>query len=87
MTNSLHLDQARLPDGWSRDVRLSVEDGVIKGLAIGAESAGERLKGGDEPGAIAKVEAAEVKVLSVRISAVHRCAPGTPALSAKRVTR
>ncbi len=31
--NFLHLEQARLPTGWARDVRLTVEDGVITAVA------------------------------------------------------
>ncbi|HRD29690.1 MAG TPA: formimidoylglutamate deiminase, partial [Caulobacter sp.] len=45
MTDNLHLDLARLPDGWARDVRITVADGVITGLAVGAEPAGQRLRG------------------------------------------
>lgn len=45
MTRTLHLDLARLPDGWARDVRLTVESGVITGLTAGAEDSGERLTG------------------------------------------
>ncbi len=46
MSQTLHLHQARLPDGWARDVRLTVEDGVVTALAVNAEPAGAtRLKG------------------------------------------
>ena len=49
MTRTLHLDLARLPDGWARDVRLTVEDGVITDLTAGAEVTGDRLKGAVVP--------------------------------------
>ena len=49
MTRTLHLDLARLPDGWARDVRITVADGVITGLTAGAEATGERLKGAVVP--------------------------------------
>lgn len=49
MTQTLHLDLARLPDGWARDVRITVADGVVTGLIVGAEAAGERLKGAVVP--------------------------------------
>ena len=50
MTNNLHLDQARLPDGWARDVRVTVADGVITGVTAGADAVGsERLKGAVVP--------------------------------------
>ncbi|CAN1559557.1 SsnA Cytosine deaminase and related metal-dependent hydrolases [Caulobacteraceae bacterium] len=49
MTRTLHLDLARLPDGWARDVRLTVESGVITGLTVGAGAGGERLTGAVVP--------------------------------------
>ena len=50
MTHTLHLDQARLPDGWARDVRITVEDGVITDLTTSADPAGaERLSGAVVP--------------------------------------
>lgn len=49
MTRTLHLDLARLPDGWARDVRITVADGVITALTVGAEASGERLKGAVVP--------------------------------------
>ncbi|MFZ4605865.1 MAG: formimidoylglutamate deiminase [Caulobacter sp.] len=50
MTHTLHLDQARLPGGWARDVRITVEDGVITDLTTSAGPAGaERLSGAVVP--------------------------------------
>ncbi len=50
MANTLHLDQARLPDGWARDVRLTVADGVITGVETGvAVDGAQRLKGAVVP--------------------------------------
>jgi len=50
VANTLHLDQARLPDGWARDVRLTVEDGVITAVEVGVATNGaERLRGAAAP--------------------------------------
>jgi formimidoylglutamate deiminase len=50
VANTLHLDQARLPGGWARDVALTVADGVITAVETGADPAGaERLKGATVP--------------------------------------
>lgn len=50
MISALHLDQARLPDGWARDVRLTVADGVITAIETGVAAEGaERLKGAVVP--------------------------------------
>lgn len=50
MTNTLHLDLARLSDRWARDVRLTVRDGVITDLAANADPTGsERLPGAVVP--------------------------------------
>lgn len=50
MANTLHLDQARLPDGWARDVRLTVSDGVITAIETGATADGaQRLMGAVVP--------------------------------------
>lgn len=50
MANTLHLDQARLPGGWARDVRLTVTDGVITAVETGADPAdAHRLKGATVP--------------------------------------
>jgi formimidoylglutamate deiminase len=50
VANTLHLDQARLPGGWARDVRLTVTDGVITAVEAGADPAGaHRLKGATVP--------------------------------------
>ena len=50
MANTLHLDQARLPGGWARDVRLTVTDSVITAVEAGADPAGaHRLKGATVP--------------------------------------
>jgi formimidoylglutamate deiminase len=50
VANTLHLDQARLPGGWARDVRLTVTDSVITAVEAGADPAGaHRLKGATVP--------------------------------------
>lgn len=50
MANTLHLDQARLPGGWARDVALTVADGVITAVETGADPAGaQRLRGATVP--------------------------------------
>jgi len=50
VAKTLHLDQARLPEGWARDVALTVEGGVITAIQAGADPAGaERVRGAAVP--------------------------------------
>ena len=57
MANTLHLDQARLPAGWARDVALTVENGVITAIATGADP-------GSVPGGAERVKGAAVPALT-----------------------
>jgi len=50
VANTLHLDQARLPGGWARDVALTVADAVITTVEADADPAGaQRLRGATIP--------------------------------------
>src|SRR4051812_19905021 len=49
--HQLFFDDALLPSGWARDVRVGVVDGIISSVEIGAERNGaERIAGIAVPG-------------------------------------
>jgi formimidoylglutamate deiminase len=51
MATRFHLETALLPEGWRRDVAVTVEDGTITAVEVGADPAGaERLAGIAIPG-------------------------------------
>src|SRR5215470_6166812 len=51
MRHALLFDNALLPDGWARDVRLTIENGTISAIEPGAGgNAGEHVRGIAVPG-------------------------------------